>query len=393
MRIVHFTSSYPLFKNDVGGIFIEELVKFISKEHKIFVLTPDSPESKNLELYDNYEVHRFKYFIKKYQVLVCNDSIIQNLKKNPINFVLLFFLLIKAGISLYKLIKKEKIDIVHCHWAIPQGTIAVLLKKLFGLNFRIIITAHGSDIENKKRSFLAPIIKHTLRSCDVINTVSTHLANEIHMLDPGLNNINLIPMGTNKELFENTYSINTEIGKPNTYIFFAGRLSEDKAIDYLIKSFFEVQKDHSNLELWIAGKGNQEEKLKSLTINLGIKNKVRFLGNIEHNLLPSLYKNAEMFVSTSRKEGFGLVLVEALMSKCPVIALDVGGVSDIIINGKTGILIPQYEMKKLIKAINTILSDKELKSKLIMNGFNYVLENFTWEVVGKRFSQLYLSLN
>jgi len=393
MRIIHFTSSYPLYKNDVGGLFVEELVKFISKEHKIYVLTPDSPYSKNLELYDNYEVHRFKYFFKRYQILVCNDSIIQNLKKNPFNFVLLFFLLIKAGISLFKLIKTEKIEIVHCHWVIPQGTIAVLLKKFFRLNIRIIITAHGSDIENKKGKFLAPIIKYTLRNCEVINTVSTYLADEIHKLVPELRNIKIIPMGVHREFFEDSRLYNNSVGTNNPYILFVGRLSEDKNIDFLISSFFEIKKNQPYLELWIVGKGNQEEILKLLAINLGIKDKVKFLGNIEHEQLRKYYNNAEMFVSASGKEGFGLVFVEALLSKCPVIALDVGGIRDIILNGKTGILIPPNNMIKLIEALHVMLTDKELRSNLIENGYKYAVENFTWQVVGNKFSQLYLSSN
>lgn len=393
MRIIHFTSSYPLYKNDVGGIFIEELVKFISKEHKIYVLTPDSPYSKNLESNDNYEVHRFKYFFKRYQILVCNDSIIQNLKKNPFNFVLLFFLLIKAGISLFKLIKKEKIDIVHCHWVIPQGTIAVLLKRIFRLKIRIIITAHGSDIENKKGKFFVPVIKYTLRNCEVINTVSTYLANEIHKLVPELSNIRIIPMGVHKEFFESSSFSNNSVGNNNPYILFVGRLSKEKDIDFLINTFFEIQKNHTSLELWIVGKGNQEEILKALTIDLGIQNKVNFLGNIEHEHLQKYYNKAEMFVSASRKEGFGLVFVEALLSKCPVIALDVGGIRDIIINSKTGILIPPNNMLKLIEAINVILTDKELRSNLIRNGYAYALENFTWQVVGNKFLQLYHTLN
>lgn len=393
MKIIHFTSSYPLNSNDAGGVFIQELVKFISREHKVFVLTPDGPESKNLEVYDNYEVHRFQYFIKKYQGLVCNDSIIQNLKKNPLNVILLIFMIIRAGQSLYKLTKKEKIDIVHCHWVIPQGTIAVLLKKFLGLKIKIVITTHGSDVENKKGSLLAPFIKYTLKNCDVINAVSTHLADEIRMLDPTLNNIKIIPMGTCRELFDNTSSHAKAIGKHKPYILFVGRLSEHKAIDILINAFFIVQKNHPSLELWIVGSGNQEKTLKSLTSNLWMKNKVRFHGNVEHQQLPDYYKNAEMFVSASTEEGFGLVFVEALLSKCPVIALDVGGVRDIIINGKTGILIsPNDMMTKLVEAINAILTDKDLRTNLIRSGFTHASKNFSWDIIVERFSQLYLSI-
>lgn len=395
MKILQFTSSFPINTKDIGGNFIRELIEELSDSFQFYVLTPDAPDSMVHEKLNNYEIFRYRYFFKKQQILVSNDSIIQNLKKHKLFYFVLPLFLLSALIVLLKIVNQKKIDIVHAHWIFPQGLIAVIARFFSKKRYKIIVTSHGTDIDLIANVLLRTFIKFTLKKTDIINPVSVFLKRKIIDFVGNENKICVIPMGTKDDLFgdkTNSIKIKDECAEKK-FLLYVGRLTEGKDIPTLIRAFNKISDEFPDLFLYIIGEGNEYQKLNTLVSSLGINNKVLFFGQIERERLPPYFRKARILVSSSLKEGFGLVFVEALLSRCPVIATSVGGIGDIIIDNKTGILTEPGNIEAMYNSINKLLTDEELRSRLLEEGYKHAKENFSWNAVGAKYKELYLSIN
>lgn len=394
MNILQFTSSFPLNEKDFGGVFVRELVEELSPYFQFYILTPDAPNSKVYEKFASCEVFRYRYFFKKKQILVCDDSIVQNLKKNKLYYFVLPIFLLSGFISLIKIINRKQIDIVQAHWILPQGLIAVFARVFSKKKIKVIVTSHGTDINLADRTIFRPLIKYTLTKCDSINPVSNYLRDKIISLVKSSEKINTIPMGTKETISQKNENNETaaDIKIKNEYLLYVGRLSEDKDIPTLIDAFNKIRPENPELFLYLAGTGNELKKLEDLVSQLNIRERVIFLGQLDKEQLYRYYRKAKMLVSTSLTEGFGLVFVEALLNRCPVIATDVGGVKEIIIHGETGLLVEPKNVNKLILSINLLLRDSDLRLKLTSSGYNHAIEKYSWRKVGKQFFGLYSDL-
>jgi glycosyltransferase involved in cell wall biosynthesis len=161
-------------------------------------------------------------------------------------------------------------------------------------------------------------------------------------------------------------------------ILFVGRLDTVKGIDILIKAIKLL--DLPSIRLIVAGDG----PLKKAYINLAKGSDIIFLGFQERNKLLRLYKCANLVVIPSRYESFGLVALESMAAKIPLIASNVGGLAEIIQDGYNGILVPPNDIHKLAETINRILNNIELQQKLAYNGFNTVINRYNWLNIASR---------
>jgi glycosyltransferase involved in cell wall biosynthesis len=393
-NLLHFTSCFPLHNEDSSGIFIKQLASQTKCKFNTFVLTPNDKKSNEHEIVDGIEVIRYNYFIKKYQKLVYGDSIIQNLKSNKFLYFQIPFFLFSALINLTKTIINKKINIIHAHWIFPQGTIAVIAKKIVKKKIKIVVTSHGGDAYGLNGYIFNKIKQFTLNNVEVITAVSTPIKEKIHKeLNINQKKIAVIPMGTDDKIFNNKNNDSSQI--QDDFILFVGRLSEKKGVIYLINAFYEIQKTIKNLKLIIIGNGLEHNSLLKEANRLKVLDKTIFTGSMPQDKIIPYYKSAKIFIAPSiisksgDTEGFGLVFIEAMLSKCPVIGTKTGGISDIITHEKTGLLVEQKNPNQLAEAIKRLLDDEELRQKLITNGYQYAKENFTWDVIGKKYISEY----
>ena len=135
----------------------------------------------------------------------------------------------------------------------------------------------------------------------------------------------------------------------------------------------------------IAGDGKERKRLESFCVDLGLRNHVYFLGNIEHNQLPPIYCAADLFVLTPHEETFGISFLEASACGKPVIGGRCGGITDAVIDGETGLLVDVQNVNEITEAIVCLLKDKDLAWRLGENGRRRVARELTWEKVGERF--------
>lgn len=163
-------------------------------------------------------------------------------------------------------------------------------------------------------------------------------------------------------------NIRNELGlnEDTRVILMAGRLRPVKGIDYGIRAFTKLVEDVPNAHLIIAGDGEERENLEGLARSLSVHEKTTFLG--VRSDLPGLLRESDAFLLPSLNEGFPRVAVEALAIGCPVVATNVGGTPEIVIDGHTGILVESKNSGQMADALKRVIEDSELSSKLVTQG-------------------------
>jgi glycosyltransferase involved in cell wall biosynthesis len=157
---------------------------------------------------------------------------------------------------------------------------------------------------------------------------------------------------------------------------YAGMLIYLKGIQYLIRAMQVVLQKHSQVKLVIAGRGAEEQNLKSLAQELGITEQVMFIGHLDQSMLAAYMKNCVALVLPSLTEGLPRVVIEAQLLGKPVIASRVGGVPEIITDGETGFLVEPQAWQALARAMVTILEDPVLAERMGSAAQTRVREKF-----------------
>jgi glycosyltransferase involved in cell wall biosynthesis len=176
-------------------------------------------------------------------------------------------------------------------------------------------------------------------------------------------------------------------------ILFVGKLFYYKGVRYLLEAFSKLASDE--VCLMVVGDGAERPNLTSMARRLGISNRVYFLGTIPDSLLPSTYALANLVVlpSISRREAFGMVILEAMASGKPVVASAIPGVSDVVDHGKTGYLVPPRDPERLSKAIDSVLQNPSNAARMGEEARVTARLRYDWEQVYSSYVSIYERLN
>lgn len=391
--ILLLSSSYPRNSTDNSSIFLRHLAQGLAQEGAdVHVLAPDHPLVKKIALDQRVSNHWFQYLPRNWQTLSYGSGILPNLKKKPLLYLQVPFFLISMFINLIYQCKKIKPDIIHAHWVIPQGFIAILVGKL--LNIPVVITAHGGDAFSLNSGVLSRLKRLTLRHSQAW-TSNTPATAQAFGKTSSIPTPNIIPMGVDIELFQSGSKEKLANTETRNIILFVGRLVEKKGVKYLIEAYSKLpKKNQQESILWIIGEGDEREALESQAEKSGIKN-IKFWGQVQNNKLPDFYAAASIFVAPSiidskgDTEGQGVILLEAMASGTPIISTNVGGIPEVISEGKTGLLVQANSSAELSDAITHLLNNKKQAKELTSNALDSVKKDYAWPVVSKQFISLF----
>ena len=166
----------------------------------------------------------------------------------------------------------------------------------------------------------------------------------------------------------------------------AGRLHVNKAFDVLLEAMTLIP----DAILWLAGSGPEEQNLKNQCNELGLTERVRFLG--WRTDVTALMKTADMFICPSRHEGLGSIVMESWAHNCPIIATNSQGPGEVIEDGVTGLITPVDQVQPLADAVNGLLNDEILKANLVENAKNHYQLHYCEKVVVEQYENFYDSI-
>ena len=293
---------------------------------------------------------------------------------------------------LRSVIKEYGANLLHAHvWNPASCRYAYLAAR--SSKTPLVITEHDPG----KISHLKTLIKkYLMKNISAIIAISKENEKMLNDFYPHLSGkITVIHNGIDIDEFENRLANFTEYKKYRKDVFGArehdkiilcvAELHPRKGIKYLIQALAKINDE--NLRLIVAGEGQRKKELEELAKKLGVANYIKFLG--QRNDVPRLMASADVFVLPSLHEAFGLVLLEAMLAKLPIISTNAGGVPEIIEHEKNGLLVPPADSDALAEAVKTLLTSPELNKKFIQASLEKVHKDFMAETMAEKTARVY----
>ncbi|RJP27690.1 MAG: glycosyltransferase family 1 protein [Candidatus Omnitrophota bacterium] len=258
-------------------------------------------------------------------------------------------------------------DIVHAH-LFPAIYYVGLLARL-NRSCCYIMTEH-SETSRRNRKILRPMEAFIYNSYDTIVCVSNNTKNNLVARLPGLRpQLNVIYNGAPPWDITARYSFHE---RPIDIVTVASMRSEVKGIDVLIRA---VSLTNKAKRVYIIGDGPYRCRYEELTRSLGLDYRITFLGEVSN--IPEFHNESKLFVLPSRNEGFGISILEAMGASLPVIASNVGGIPELVVNGETGILVEPENPERIAREVDLILGDEERAREMGRKGWERAVSEFS----------------
>ncbi|MEM1563412.1 MAG: glycosyltransferase family 4 protein [Candidatus Bathyarchaeia archaeon] len=387
LRVMMLTWEFP--PRIIGGIspHVYYLSKSLAKNGvKVYVVTCDFPGAPNYETLDGVEVYRFDSY------------------KNPSpDFASWVYLMNmnmqKEAASIVK--ELGGVDIFHAHdWLVANAGIG--LKHVFRrpLLATIHSTEYGrrngihSDYERMIHETEAWLTYEAWRVICCSNYMVSHVK---WVFGLPQDKLIMIPNGVDVKEYEKSNNIDLKqfrrrfASPEEKIVLFVGRLVYEKGIHVLINAIPKVL-EKVNAKFVIVGNGYMQQSLSEHIRNMGLTHKVMFTGFVDDRTLRNLQKCADVSVVPSLFEPFGIVALEAMAAKSPVVVSDTGGLSEIVEHDVTGIKVYPNNPDSLTWGITKVLLDENLANKLRENAYRKVIENYNWEKISQQTKKVYESV-
>lgn len=385
IKVLFVVTSYPRFEGDVITPWLVELIRRLKDSGVDVSVFTSSYRGLGRQVIAGVRVFRFRYFFRRFERLTHEETAVDRMTRGPINFLLPLFYLAFGCRAIARLTKHEKFDIVHVHWPFPHVLFGVLGKR-FG-RARLFSSFYGVEIRllKKKMAVLRKPFAALANQSDRVTAISNHTAAE-------LSGIVRKPV----EIIPFSAAANGRAGKisDRREILFVGRLVSRKGVRYLLEGFRRIH-DSVPHRLVIIGSGPLRGQLETMAVELGIPDRVVFTGMVSDDDLYRYYRSCSFLVlpavydEKGDTEGLGVVLLEAMSCGKPVIASGVGGITDIVVDRKNGLLVPPADADALARAIMTLVKNDRLRREMGRAARKTVDEKFNWDKIVDDMLRLY----
>lgn len=301
-----------------------------------------------------------------------------------------------------KLARSHKIDIIHAHFAYPEGLAALLATKV--VTKPLVLTLHGDDIVTEPsvnygvrlQQRYDVMVRKVLAEAERVLVSSRYIYQEALNVGCCKERLVHLPNGVDLQRFNPLISgsfVKARLGITDHPMIFTLRFHIPKnGIEYLIRAIPSVLREVPEAVVVIGGDGPLRVYHEALANRLGVSQHTLFVGRIPQEELPHYYAACDVFIIPSIIEAFGLVTVEAMACGKPVIGTNVGGIPDVIVNGVNGILVRPKDPQEIAEKLITLLKNSELRRELGLRGRKIVERKFDIEKRIDRISSIYSEL-
>ncbi len=273
--------------------------------------------------------------------------------------------------KLVKIIKKEKIDILHVHYAIPHAYAGYMAKEMLkqeGIHVPMVTTLHGTDITLVgSHPFYRPAVSFSINNSDVVTSVSESLKQDTLRLFEITREIDVVPNFIDFGAVTDTFTEcqrDLMANEGERIVTHVSNFRKVKRISDVIEVFYRLQLEIPS-KLLMVGEGPEREAAEERVKELGIEDKVRFLGN--SNEVDKILCFSDLFLLPSEAESFGLAALEAMVNRVPVISSNAGGIPEVNVDGVTGYLSNVGNIADMAQNAIRILEDDDTLEKFKTN--------------------------
>jgi len=369
----------------IGGfeIFIQNIAERLAKTMDVFVVTGRVRHTANKERKGGLRIFRHSLFSLKN---LSYSSWFYIITAMPFIFLRSFYM-----------IKREKIDLVHCQGRL-SGILGYLLKKTTGIPYIITIQSADFSVYHPKAN-IKPIrwVYNFMRRKVYQNAIKCHAVSNYlkeHLTKYGIKDVVVVPNGVDQREFKPDIKKRTtrkELGfdTGNLILACGSRLEHKNGTHDVVEAANYLKKRIKDFKIVVVGDGPDRGKIEKMIEKFKLKDKVYMLGYVLHPELPKYMAASDIFVRPSLAEGFGIIFIEAMACEVPVIGTSVGGIPDFIKEGETGLFCEPGNPKSIAEKIEILIKDKELRNKLVKNAKKMVLEVYNWDKISEKLERVY----
>ena len=424
MKVLVIGSVYPRFQEDAEVPWLRTSISHLKKAGVVIqVLAPSYKGLKSHDI-DGTRVNRFRYAPANWEILTHEEGAPSKMASKPWLQLLAIPYIINGFIQCLRICRKWRPDVIHAHWPFPHAYIALGAAKLFKIP--LVLNFHGAELLLiRKKKWVKPLLKFAIGQAQAVFANSSFTASKIKAIRDV--NVEWSPYGTTLETKDGgslplasaassfpapTGNLLASSATPSSgatpqlpvphpvnskfKILFVGRHIERKGIRYLIEAAKYLSTD--KFEIRIVGGGDLTEQLKKQAALLDENSQpanIIFTGKLSPEDLANEYRTANVFTlpaivdSKGDTEGLGVVLIEAMELGLPIVASNVGGIPDVVIDGESGILVPEKDPVALADAFKRLEADPALIEKLLAGARKRISECFTWDIIIERQVEVY----
>ena len=439
MKVLVIGSVYPRFHEDAEVPWLRTSIAHLKKAGiGIQVLAPAYKGLKSHEI-DGVKVNRFRYAPASWEILTHEEGAPSKMASKPWLQLLAIPYIISGFFRCLSICRKWKPDVIHAHWPFPHAYIALGAAKLFRIP--LVLNFHGAELLLiRKKKWVKPLLKFAIGQAQAVFANSSFTAGKIKALRnvdvewspygttleggslplaPAADAASATPSSGRTALSDSSLSahgprmVEGTPQRPEPHpvngkfkILFVGRHIERKGICYLIEAAKYLPRD--KFEIRIVGVGDLTEKLKEQAAQVdalapaGLRHdegeatrvelrhdegnaEIIFTGKLSPEALANEYRTANVFTlpaivdSKGDTEGLGVVLIEAMELGLPVVASNVGGIPDVVVDGESGILVPEKDPQALADAFKRLEANPALVQQLLEGSRKRICDCFSWD--------------
>ncbi|MFJ7725572.1 N-acetyl-alpha-D-glucosaminyl L-malate synthase BshA [Neobacillus sp. NPDC097160] len=357
-----------------SGVVATELGKMLAeKGHEIHFISSSLPFRLN-KMYHNIYYH---------QVEVNQYSVFQY---PPYDIAL--------ASKMAEVANREKLDILHVHYAIPHAVCAILAKQMSNRDFKIVTTLHGTDITVLGYDpSLTDAIKFGIEKSDAVTAVSNALVTQTYELINPDQHIETVYNFIDERIYHKSDAASLksqlQIKEEEKVIIHVSNFRPVKRVQDVVKTFAKISAIMP-AKLLLVGDGPEMTIVCKMVRKLAIEDQVIFLGKQEN--LEELYSISDLMLLLSEKESFGLVALEAMACGVPCIGTNVGGIPEVIQQGETGYICEVADIKDIAGKAIALLTDSKLHQQFSSQSLITVNKKFKAKQIVEQYEQLYFRL-
>lgn len=288
-------------------------------------------------------------------------------------------------------VKYEKLDLLHVHYAIPHAISGILSKQILqDENLKLITTLHGTDITlvGLEPAF-QPLVKYSLDQSDAVTAVSHHLKERtVRHFSPEIE-IEVIHNFIDTSIYDRIPNclVKKQLAPNSERILM--HISNFRSVKRVPDTIHILQKvrEHHDAMLVLIGDGPERTEAEKLTRELGLRDHVKFLG--KQSALVQLLSCADVFLLPSQSESFGLSALEAMSCGVPVVASNIGGIPEVVSHGETGYVAEFGDTDRMAKYVIDILDKPKKWIAFSETGRKMAIEKFESKVIIPQYERLY----
>ena len=392
MRILHVVTAFPRSPDDVIVPWLVELLRRLrTAGHEVEVLTSSYRGARD-QVVSGIPVHRFRYFLRRWERLTHEEAAPDRMKRSLLYRLMPACFVVAGMVAAWRLCRRQRYDVIHVHWPFPLALFgwaaqrarpAALVTTFYGVELRWVKTA---------MPFFRGFLKWAARRSDRVVAISSYTADEVRELVHVP--IEVIPYTTSLPAPTSVpHAGRRSAGAPFT-VLFVGRLVERKGVSHLVDAV-SLLRSGVDVRLVIVGDGPERARIEARVRERGLDGRVAVRGRVSEAELQAAYAAADVFVLPAvidrrgDTEGLGVVLLEAMNHRVPVIASAIGGITDIVEDGVSGLLVPPGDGTALAAALERLARAPDLSVSLGDAGYRRLHERFSWDAITRRWLEVY----